>query len=361
MGSGLLNIEAYLVSLGLNAPVPARNALYVYQGDYSVDDFFVNRLELLGFNVTRKDAYAVQTSDANGQDLIVVSHSIMTTSVGYKFKQTDVPLITWEYKIFSHLGMASRGSYRTANDLDLSQNNLTGDVATELAAYNGFNKFGYALVSSDATVLATVPGNSSYATAFTYQDGAQMYGARAPEKRAGLYFQSFDARDYTPASAAMFDTTVVWSTLEEQAATDKIWLEAEAPSRVNGSMFNRNTSEYRSGGAIMSTPNNVGNSAVSSSSLNYDLEATRDTYYVWLLAGGPDYSSDSFKVGVDGGTPVTVHTGAIGTSAWFKMKASYTLDGEQTLNIHARESGAWLDKILVTSDPDFVPTGLGGN
>jgi hypothetical protein len=87
-------------------------------------------------------------------------------------------------------------------------------------------------------------------------------------------------------------------------------------------------------------------------------------------------SSDSFWVRMDGGTwyqwnnnfPIDawtwqpVHDAMMGDPAMgvphpvvvFPLTA-----GAHTLDIAYREVGAWLDKIVITNDPDLMPTGTG--
>ena len=362
LGWGALDVERFLERAGRTAPAPGRSALYVLGSNHSVDRFFVSRLELLGFSVTRADEYTVQASDANGKDLIVISHTVSGSSLAAKFKHSNLPLITWEDGIYDDLGMATvSGDAWTSGALSLNAHNLTGGYAGYARVYAGGNRLAYGVVSNGATVVGTVPGDSNKATLFTYERGTWMASDFAHGKRVGLFFQSYDEHDYTALSATIFDTAVVWSTLDRHTVEGHTMIEAEAPSRVAGSGFSWDSNHSVSGGALMTTPNHLTNNAVQGSRLDYDLKAAADTYYVWLRAGGPDYNSDSFRVSIDGATPTDVHTSAIGTSAWFKVPSSFSLNGDHTLNVHTRESGAWLDNIVVTSDPNFTPATKAGN
>ncbi|MBC8075157.1 MAG: hypothetical protein H7Y32_03700, partial [Chloroflexales bacterium] len=113
-----------------------------------------------------------------------------------------------------------------------------------------------------------------------------------------------------------------------------------------------------SNGRYMITPNNTV-ADPSSSYVTYDLNVSAGgDFTVYLLSFGPDGSSDSFYVSVDGGSDVQVTTGS-GRWEWKKANGRFNLsDGPHTLRIKAREDGAQFDKIFL-SKGDSTPSGLG--
>jgi hypothetical protein len=94
--------------------------------------------------------------------------------------------------------------------------------------------------------------------------------------------------------------------------------------------------------------------------LTFNIDITRGgTFYVWLLGYGPDDSADSFFVRFDGGGLVRA-TLTRKTWGWKRAGTTITLgDGAHILKLMDREDGASADKILLTRDKDYVPTGLG--
>jgi hypothetical protein len=93
------------------------------------------------------------------------------------------------------------------------------------------------------------------------------------------------------------------------------------------------------------------------------------TYRFWGRAIAANDGDDSFWVRVDGGAWINWNDIAVGTSwHWDRVTndaagnavVSLALAaGNHTLTIAYREDGARLDRLLVTNEPDFVPTGLG--
>jgi Gylcosyl hydrolase family 115 C-terminal domain/F5/8 type C domain len=109
------------------------------------------------------------------------------------------------------------------------------------------------------------------------------------------------------------------------------------------------------------------NYAVESPGLEYEVNFVKTgTYYVWVLAWGPDGSGDSCHAGLDGQEIDTCDrmSGWNGTYNW----SNGTMDGPpstfevtdigvHTVNIWMREDGLVVDKIVLTTNPNFTLSG----
>jgi hypothetical protein len=93
------------------------------------------------------------------------------------------------------------------------------------------------------------------------------------------------------------------------------------------------------------------------------------SYKVWARVIAPSTDHDSFWVRMDGGAFVKWNNIAAG-GAWhwdFLRNAdagnalvTFALPaGTHTLQFAYREGGTRLDKVLLTSDPNLIPSGLG--
>lgn len=149
-----------------------------------------------------------------------------------------------------------------------------------------------------------------------------------------------------------------------------LWLEAEAAS--SSSPMLRQTDTAASGGQYVrvaagsnstSAPPATGRAA-----LTFTV-ASPGSYKVWGRVIAPTTSDDSFWVRMDGGTWIKWNEIALG-STWHwdevhdadngNQVAGFALAaGSHTLEIAYREDGTRLDRLLVTNDPGFVPTGTG--
>jgi len=121
----------------------------------------------------------------------------------------------------------------------------------------------------------------------------------------------------------------------------------------------------------MHSPNgngNHGNSGYSTTSehLDYEIEFVKTgTHYVWVKAWGANGSDDSCNLGLNGvETPNTDRmTGYSNNYRWWNdlmdqpeiPQIEITEAGVHTLNLWVREDGLIVDKILLTTNPDYVP------
>src|SRR5690606_38079265 len=109
--------------------------------------------------------------------------------------------------------------------------------------------------------------------------------------------------------------------------------------------------------------------ATSSPELNYAVRfATPGTYYVWLRGAGPSANDDSCHVGVDGSALSSADriSGFNSTLNWSRNTmdgpvASMVISsrGVHVVNVWMREDGFSLDKLILSTNPNFVPTGNG--
>src|SRR5262249_61117295 len=93
------------------------------------------------------------------------------------------------------------------------------------------------------------------------------------------------------------------------------------------------------------------------------------TYYVWLRGFVTNGSNDSIHVGLDGQPVATADrmtSSTYNTWEWFKTTMdgppatlSVATGGQHTVNVWMREDGFRLDRLLLTTDPSYVPTGIG--
>lgn len=109
--------------------------------------------------------------------------------------------------------------------------------------------------------------------------------------------------------------------------------------------------------------------AANSAETSYNvLFSVPGTYYVWTRAFGMKISSNSAHAGIDGQENATANrlNFSIGMWKWKKerMDAGDAFvvvpdPGIHSVNIWMREDGAHIDKIILTTDPEYIPWGLG--
>jgi hypothetical protein len=132
------------------------------------------------------------------------------------------------------------------------------------------------------------------------------------------------------------------------------------------------TEGYSGEGAMMASPEdkvriNAGYDK-KSPRLDYQVKfAEAGTYYVWLRALGPSGGSNSVHIGLDGktvkaGKNITVPvTGDYTWTDGLKTALEINKSGTHTVNIWMRESGTIVDKIVLSTESGYSPSGKGPN
>ncbi|MFW5860542.1 MAG: hypothetical protein ACOCYP_10995, partial [Planctomycetota bacterium] len=131
------------------------------------------------------------------------------------------------------------------------------------------------------------------------------------------------------------------------------------------------SSGYSGAAALEATPNagvNAGDST-DGPRLDYTVDfTTTGTYYVWVRMIGSSDTDDSLHAGLDG-SPASYGrygmTDNSGTWHWEHKAGGSTVSidvdsaGEHTFSIWMREDGTIIDKVVLTTDSGYSPSGTG--
>lgn len=184
------------------------------------------RLEALGFRVTAKTAQDVESTDAAGKAVVAISSTTLARDVltvsgelTVKFRETAVPVVTWEPRLFYDLGMiagavhqkdwaATRGQERIA--IANPAHPLAAGLSGSVRAVSSPAQFSWGRARADALTVATLEGDPSRAAIFAYERGAVMPGLVAPARRAGLFLFDTTSLSLTPEGWALFDAALLW-------------------------------------------------------------------------------------------------------------------------------------------------------
>ncbi len=109
------------------------------------------------------------------------------------------------------------------------------------------------------------------------------------------------------------------------------------------------------------------NITTTSPELQYQVNfATPGDYYIWVYGAGPNTSGDSLHIGLNGtvqSTSSQIDLDDTDTVRWSNTRTNGTQAilsgvsaGVNLINVYMREDGVWFSKILLTTDPNFVPT-----
>ncbi len=191
------------------------NILFVAQTPLKSGDVTLkSHLMSQGYVVTVIDQYQVNSSSANGYDLVFISSTIASNNIGNAFTYTTVPVIVAEAYLFDDMYMASNwGNYSYTSQIvitDPSHPIAAGCSGTE-EVYTSNKQVGWAVPSSSAYKIGRRNNSSSKYMLFAYEAGASMVGLNAPARRVGFFTRDNTANYFTTKGWMLFDGAIEWA------------------------------------------------------------------------------------------------------------------------------------------------------
>ena len=185
------------------------------------DIAFVEWLRGLGFRVKEADEHA-SLAETRGQDLIVVSESVDALEVANKYRETPIPLITFENDILGDLAMAGQKNHRDYGTDDDQRFvmivNAPHPLAAGLAAgvqnvlTDEHFKMNWGKPGLGAITIATLRGEPDKAAIFAYERGATMTGeALAPARRVSFFIWQDTFEALRPEGLALLRAAILWA------------------------------------------------------------------------------------------------------------------------------------------------------
>jgi hypothetical protein len=172
-----------------------------------------------GLAVQMVDDNVVQTSDAQGKQLIISSSTVSSGNVGSKFRDTAVPYINWEAALQDDMGMVPTGGdgFDRPGQTELEIVDPAHPLAAGLAAgvhmvVNDARGFTAGRPTTNAQVVATMVGNLSEACIYVYEPGALLAnGTPAPARRIHIFFQDTAFAGLSAAGFLLFDAAIEYA------------------------------------------------------------------------------------------------------------------------------------------------------
>jgi hypothetical protein len=204
----------------------ARNALLVTNSTtLGVGDNAVRtRLQNLGYTVTVKAAgtnnNAVQSTDANGKTVVLISSSVTTNNVLAKFRHVAVPVITWESELFDDHGFTGSAANDSGTATGQTRVAISNSAHPLAAGQSGSptvsasSTFSWGRPNGNPVAVATLFDDATKFVIFGFDNMAAMTGTNmnAPARRVGFFFTDLTANGLTTEGNLLFDAAVKWAT-----------------------------------------------------------------------------------------------------------------------------------------------------
>ena len=308
------------------------------------------------------------------EDGAVVDKLLLTTNASYIPSGTGVPESPGD-TTNSDTAIPSVPSGLSGTALDTSRINLSWSASTD---QGGSGLAGY-WVYRDGVKIGTTSAPNYSDTALSAVT-LYTYTVEAYDNAGNVSNQSSPVSVTTKAPSSGGGTTPVTSGVYQQdaGANGIVSVEAEhfdTKSSQGGHSWTSIAPAGSSGsGAMQASPNNgtYNNTGYVSNSprLDFPINFTRTgKHYVWIRGRAGTVTDDSLHVGLDGNAIASSDriTGIHTTSWAWSAKTidgpvatiNVTNPGVHTINIWMREDGAVVDKLLLTTNASYIPSGTG--
>jgi len=205
------------------APAEARALSLLYVAGSATlgdgDERVVFELERMGFTVDVFDDNVVQTADATGRDLVVVSSTVSSSAVAGKFTSVATPVLVRESSIYDDMGLTGPsngigfGALVDQSGVDaVGVHPLAAGLAGLVVISNQNEVVYWGVPGGEAAVGATVDGDPTRAASFGYEAGATMVIGSAPARRVGFFLSDQTAQRWTTDAQDLLRAAVRWAT-----------------------------------------------------------------------------------------------------------------------------------------------------
>jgi hypothetical protein len=186
----------------------------------SADSVLRTRLESLGYTVTVRGDAASTSSDANHQDVVVISGSISPSSVNTKFNSVAVPVVVMHWDLFDEMRMTGGSSGNRSVQTSQTQvrvlNNthpLAGGLPAFLntTVYSSSDSLNWGRVGSGAVSVASLTSDTARSTLFGYNTGAALQSGTAPARRVGFFPNSSGTARLTASGMHLLEAAITWA------------------------------------------------------------------------------------------------------------------------------------------------------
>jgi hypothetical protein len=187
-------------------------------GDTAIRTLLASRLT--GFTIRlRDDGGPVDTTNTR---LIVIAGSVESGTVGSKYRDVPLAVISLEYSLFDNLGMTgstedtnlgveSGTQLQILDDMHPLAAGLAGAVPVVTASAN----LSWGVPAPTAVKVASLVGQPERATVFAYLKGDLMVTGAAPARRIGVFALDSAASRLTESGRALLTAAIDWALLPD--------------------------------------------------------------------------------------------------------------------------------------------------
>lgn len=161
----------------------------------------INGLISVGYTVTVRTAASSTVADATGKILIIFPSNSMSTDVGNRFKNLEIPFLAWEPMIADDYDLSTNGGTTGISAINITDPEhyvANNNPAGTLTVYNQATASSYITgIAASARIIATADGQACIAV---WEVGDQLLNGFTAQERRGFFF--FFDNSYTYLNSA---------------------------------------------------------------------------------------------------------------------------------------------------------------
>ena len=211
-----VSTQAVAASHGKNVLLVVRKEGKSLAYDQQIEQHLTAR----GFTVTLYDQYQ-PAARAKDFDLVVLSSTVRSRDLLGAYRDTPVPLVTWESDLLDDMGMSGKRPDTDFGKTDKQHAlwlvNAPHPLAAGLPAgiVNVYVKnapMNWGKPGLGASIIATLAGEPEKVAIFGYEKGATMdYEMLAPARRVMFFLDNETFDNLTPEGCKLFDAAIDWA------------------------------------------------------------------------------------------------------------------------------------------------------
>lgn len=266
-------------------------------------------------------------------------------------------------------GISDLDEFLNGTDPTQSETAATPVITPPAGSYTDFVEITLSTATQNADLYYTLDGSTPDTSGYRYTGPVTI--AQNATIRAVAAGTGFTA---SPVSEAAYSITKGGPFQQGGAPLRLLVMEAEHYSAMTAPSSHNWVPDYTldfTGESAMLAQPDTGEQVplVASPSLDYQVNfLTTGTHYIWVRGRAPNADGDMIHIGLDGTLPTTSDALLLPINSWGWRRvtadgpvASFVVaaTGVHTLQVWMGEDGVVVDKILLTTDPNYIPTGAG--
>lgn len=192
----------------------------------SADLALKSRIELVGFVVVVKSGSAVQAADAERADVVVISESVSSASLGERLTNVATGIVCSEPALFDDLELTGEVWTKDFGDVPSASNvfvavahhPITGDLQGSIPVLAQPGKLVWGWPGGEGLILARTDGAVPRAAVFAYDVGTRLAsGEAATGRRVGFFAGEATPSQFTEKAWSIFSRAVHWASKKPDA------------------------------------------------------------------------------------------------------------------------------------------------